>query len=258
MALFNKGSSKEDSENSQEWLVTYSDMVTLLLTFFILLFSMSVLDEQKFEKIVVSLRSAFMYNQTSGDMFQQNSGSNISKTTQDFNPDDLEDYNITDYEDVIVTEVNPEEQEKLKEIKERVNKAIAELDMTDNVNVIEGKYTLTVRFDSMVLFDVGSAEIKLAGKEVLLRLGNLFNDMDNSIAIEGHTDNYPIRSAFFPSNWELSTKRATNVVRLLIDESGFDPAKLSATGHSEYKPIRGNDTPTGRQKNRRIDIVIEK
>ena len=258
MALFNKGSSKEDSGNSQEWLVTYSDMVTLLLTFFILLFSMSILDEQKFEQIVVSLRSALMYNQASGEMLQHNYGKNVSRTTEDYNPDDLEDYNITDYEDIEEPEVDPEEQEELKEIKERVEKAIAELDMTDNVNVIEGKYTLTVRFDSMVLFDVGSAEIKLSGEKVLLNIGKIFNDMDNNIAIEGHTDNSPIRSAFFPSNWELSTKRATNVVRFLIDETSFDPAKLSATGHGEYKPIAGNDTPTGRQKNRRIDIVIEK
>jgi chemotaxis protein MotB len=115
---------------------------------------------------------------------------------------------------------------------------------------------LVVRFADQVFFDLGKADLKPEAIEILTRLGPLLKDIPNPIRIEGHTDNLPISTARFPSNWELSTHRATSVIRYLVEELGFSPDKLSAAGYGEYRPIADNETPAGRALNRRVDIVI--
>ena len=132
------------------------------------------------------------------------------------------------------------------------------MELDDYVKVIDEKTHLTLRIDSVILFDLGKADIKDSGKEALQKIGELLKELDNGAVIQGHTDNLPINTLLFPTNWELSTKRATNVVLFLIAESGVDPTKLTATGNGEFRPIAPNDTEENRQKNRRIDIVIEK
>lgn len=113
-----------------------------------------------------------------------------------------------------------------------------------------------VRFADQVFFDLGKADLKPEAVEILNRLGPILKGIPNPIRIEGHTDNLPINTAQFPSNWELSTYRATRVIRYFIEELGFSPDKLSAAGYGEYRPIADNDTPEGRSLNRRVDIVI--
>jgi chemotaxis protein MotB len=110
----------------------------------------------------------------------------------------------------------------------------------------------------LILFDLGSADIKIDGRNVLKKLGVMLKNLDNEIVIQGHTDNIPINTEIYPTNWELSTKRATNVVLFLIDECGLDPTKLTASGNGEFRPIAPNNSEINRQKNRRIDIVIKK
>jgi len=112
--------------------------------------------------------------------------------------------------------------------------------------------------NSQVLFESGSAEILSEGKRTLDALGKSLIPLENEILIQGHTDNVPINTPLFPSNWELSTKRATNVVVYLIESLNLDPSKLTATGNGEYRPIGDNNTAEGRQKNRRIEIMILK
>jgi chemotaxis protein MotB len=115
---------------------------------------------------------------------------------------------------------------------------------------------LIVRFAEQVFFDLGEAALKPEALEVLKTLAGTLKTLPNPLRVEGHTDNWPISTARFPSNWELSVHRATNVVRFLIEEEGFDPNKLSVAGYSEYRPIRPNDTAEDRAMNRRVDIVI--
>jgi chemotaxis protein MotB len=103
---------------------------------------------------------------------------------------------------------------------------------------------------------LGKADIKDSGKEVLDRLSTLLAELGNDILIQGHADDLPINTVLFPSNWELSTKRATNVVKYLVDFCNLPPEKLTATGNGEFRPIKPNDTPENRQENRRVDIVI--
>jgi flagellar motor protein MotB len=108
------------------------------------------------------------------------------------------------------------------------------------------------------IYESGSAEILSEGKRTLDALGKSLIPLENEILIQGHTDNVPINTPLFPSNWELSTKRATNVVVYLIESLNLDPSKLTATGNGEYRPIGDNNTAEGRQKNRRIEIMILK
>lgn len=163
-------------------------------------------------------------------------------------------------------------QEKQKALEEK-EKAIAELKGTYNklvnelqeeikkgeIEVTQLRDKLTLSMVEKILFDSGSADIKKEGKKVLDRVVEILKNVkDRQINIEGHTDNVPISPRLaqkFPTNWELSTARATNVVRYL-QEKGIDPALLSATGYAEYRPVAPNDTEEGRAKNRRIEIVL--
>jgi chemotaxis protein MotB len=128
------------------------------------------------------------------------------------------------------------------------------------VQITEMKNRLTMTMVDKILFPSGSADISKAGKTVLDKVVSILKDVkDKRIQIEGHTDNVPIVSVLkkrFPTNWELSTARATEVVRYLQEEGGLDPRLLSATGYAEYQPVASNDTDEGKSKNRRIEIVL--
>ena len=107
-----------------------------------------------------------------------------------------------------------------------------------------------------ILFEPGSAQIKQDAKDVLVEIGNIVKDVHNYVRVEGNTDDVPMNTPQFPSNWELSVIRATEVVKLLISESGVSPGKISAVGYGEYRPSVPNTTAENRSKNRKVDIVI--
>jgi chemotaxis protein MotB len=151
------------------------------------------------------------------------------------------------------------EQEKLslEELRDSLKQEIEAKEV--KITELEGR--LTVNLMDKVLFDSGKAEVKKVGRDVLSKIaGNLLNKYpDRAVLVEGHTDNVPIGSelrARFPTNWELSTARATAAVRYLQDHGGVSPERLSAIGYSEYRPIASNDTEEGRAKNRRIEIIL--
>lgn len=128
------------------------------------------------------------------------------------------------------------------------------------IKVTQIRDRLTVNLVEKILFDSGKAEVKTQGREVLKKVGNILKDVkDKDIRIEGYTDNVPIKGTLrqkFPTNWELSTQRATNVLHFLQDEAGVDGTRLAAVGYGEFRPIAANDTPEGRAENRRIEIVL--
>lgn len=254
------------SEGAPEWMTTYSDLVTLLMCFFVLLFSMAVIDKQKFVEVANSLRSSFQEINSGGDKFDSSSGdvlmSLLEEKKAQKDATDNSENTIKAKEDDDKKENEKVKQnenaEKLEKMKNELQASIKDLQLGSYVKVIEEKTTVTLRIDSAILFESGSADIKESGKEVLKKAGLLLKQIDNQIFVQGHTDNVPIYTHLFPTNWELSTKRAVNVVMFLIDSSGMDPHKLTATGNGEFKPIAPNDNEVNRQKNRRIDIVIVK
>lgn len=254
---------EEKSQGAPEWMVTYSDMVTLLLCFFVLLYSMAVIDQQKFEQVAESLRNAFL--SSGGEIFEHNSGKDVMDMLNDSDESSLNDSNIEDgnnlddnLDDDLAAKLEAEKKQKMEEFIEEIKEYIDEMDLDEHVKVIEEEEQVILRIDSVILFDLGKADIKESGKDTLRDVGKLLKEIDTEVVVQGHTDNLPINTTLFPTNWELSTKRATNVVLFLVEESNLDPHKLTATGNGEFRPIAPNDTPENRQKNRRVDIVVAK
>lgn len=220
---------RDDSASSGSWLTTYSDMMSLLLAFFVLLFSFSSIDEHRFASIISA--------------FQNYMGILHEGTGQLNQPGPLP----FDYSDV--------GQRQLQELFEVLSELV-EAEGLSGVELELEERGLIVRFAEQVFFDLGEATLKPEAVEVLRTLAGTLRALPNPLRVEGHTDDWPISTARFPSNWELSVHRATNVIRFLVEEEGFDPQKLSAAGYSEYRPIRPNDTAENRAMNRRVDIVI--
>ena len=270
MALNRKSKTEDAPEGPAEWLLTYSDLVTLLLTFFVLLFSMATIDKQKFIEIANSLRSAFQFN-SNGEQLNVNKGKDLinliernnsvddDSTSETNNDPSMRKEQIVENDIKEIVEIAEAiKAQKLQEVKKKIEEAIEKLQLEEYIAIVEEKHSLILRISSVILFDLGSAGIKPYGVEILEKLGGFLSELDNDIMIQGHTCDLPINTKEFPSNWELSTKRATNVAKFFIEKCGLKPTKLGATGFAEFRPLKPNDGEANRQQNRRIDIVIDK
>lgn len=259
-----KKRSGESLEFGGNWLTTYSDLVTNMLCFFVMLFSMSVIDTEKFNNFSNSIRNSFIgVSSNGGNLLYSNMGKRI--LTVDFvNPDDTgekiadnERY-VENADKIILDDKEKIKKERYEKVKEQLEENFSDLGISDLIDIIEEDDYLIVRLNEQILFKPGSAEILEEGKKTLDVLGESLKALDNDIIVEGHTDTVPIHTPLFPTNWELSTKRATNVVLYLVNEVGIDPSKLTASGCGEYRPIADNSTTEGRSKNRRVEFKIIK
>lgn len=234
---------KIKKENSERWLLTYSDLITLLMIFFVIMYSMSNVDRKKYDSLVTSLNNSL---NPSFSIVNGNSTNSIIDITPIIN----ENSNITSSSSSVES-LSPTQaiEQELKDYLESHN-------LTNQVNLHIEPHGLILSLNENIFFESGKAEIQSAYKKNLLEISNILSKFDNNVSIEGHTDNVPIHNNQFSSNWELAAVRATNVVHLLIDEGHINPNKLSATSYGEYHPIASNDTVEGRSKNRRIDIVL--
>ncbi|WP_408954543.1 flagellar motor protein MotB [Natroniella sp. ANB-PHB2] len=224
-----RGQDKKDS--SDGWLTTYGDMMTLLLAFFVLLYSFAEVDVQKFEMAIQGFQ---------GSLGIMDGGRTISRSEL--------------IEAGMITEELGAEQ--MSDFYEQIASFIAEEGLEDDIRLEITDRGLTIHFTGKVLFPLGEAEIRESAYDILERIAGFMKTIPNDVAVEGHTDNLPISNSRFPSNWELSTTRATNVVRYFIEEQKITPERLFAAGYSKYKPIKANDTPENRELNRRVDIII--
>ncbi len=225
---------EEAKKGAPEWLATYGDMMTLCLCFFVLLFSFSTIDAQKFKAVAESLQ---------GSLGVFESGPTLSVIP-----------NVNEYP----SDIPVDEEIDYNELYQEIKKILDEKGLQNSVTLVLNERGLLIRFLDNVLFPSGSAELKAESKEIIDMLSDVVKKNNNSVRVEGHTDNIPIRTGKFPSNWELSTTRAVNVVKYFIEIKGIAPDKLSAAGYGEYHPIEKNDNAGGREKNRRVDIVILK
>src|SRR5690606_33806152 len=133
---------------------------------------------------------------------------------------------------------------------------VQEEGLSDQVELELTERGLVVRLTGTILYDIGKAELRPEGKNLLDEIAGLIIDIPNNIMVEGHTDNWPSNTDQFPSNWELSTARATNVVKYFMEHTALEPRRLMAAGYSEYRPLYDNDTVEHRSRNRRVEIVI--
>ncbi|WHH58942.1 OmpA family protein [Petroclostridium sp. X23] len=242
----------EAKKGSPEWMNTYGDMVTLLLTFFVLLFAMSTIDTQKFEQIIKSIQGSLGINYGATSVTKE-----TLATEGDDNYPELDDFvnNVTTPGGMSDISQDAQDMEKLFfELKTYIDKN----NLGDSVEITKEKPGLLIRFKDNVLFDSGKADLKADAKNILKYIAGMLNAVSKDIRVEGHTDNLPIRTSQFQDNWDLSAKRATNVLRYFIEEGDIEPTRLSAVGYGEYHPVAENSTEIGRRQNRRVDIVILK
>ncbi len=221
----------EGFPGSPAWMTTYGDMVTLLLTFFILMFAMSTVNEQKFMQAALSLQNAL-------GVLPKNIGV------------------VGELSPAIGTTGASFERIDMLESMEQIAEMFQEEALEDVATVeVTGPGEVLIRMGDEVLFDPGESELKSQALRVLRGITNSIQGKTESVYVEGHTDNVPISTPEFPSNWELSSARALRVLRLL-EEMGVPPAQLAAVGHSQHVPIESNESLEGRARNRRVELWI--
>lgn len=233
---------KAKSSGAPAWMATYSDLMSLLLTFFVLLFSMSSVSEEQFKAVAEPLRVALAGS--SNDSILEDNGSTIS---------DLNTTEVEDSESVESTNVIPQE---VQELYETANKYMAENGIESDLTISRDTEGVYIDIQESILFTSGNADITASGEETLSKLSGLFDLFDNKIVVEGYTDNVPINNSKFSSNWELSTGRAVSVLRYLSEERGVSPNRLAAKGYGEHSPQVANDSDENRALNRRVNVII--
>lgn len=230
---------KDSDEFTTSWLDTYADTITLLMTFFVLLYSMSTVDAQKTKQISNAF-NVVMKGQ-SGDTILQY---------------DLYNGKVplvggeSSYEDM--SEKSGGETSTYQEVKEFVNKN----DLSSTVSITEDERGIILQLRDNILFETGQANLKQESVAVLDKINVLISTLPNSIIIEGHTDNVPIKTNQFDSNWELSATRATKVLRYFTEAKGQNPTRFSAIGYGETRPLVQNTSVENKAQNRRVNILI--
>lgn len=249
---------EEEAENAERWLLTYADMITLLMVLFIVMFAISQVDQAKFAKLHDGLAKEF-----GARTIVVPGGTGVLDGSKDPHQTDneagtpiasiLDQPTDTTQKDAAMRA----ELSKLEEARRQITTALREhgLENSARLEISERGLVVTIVTDE-VLFETGRAELRPLGAPVLDTIAPVLATLPNRISVEGHTDNVPIHGGRFPSNWELSAERATTVVRYLIDTHEVAPARLSSTGYAEQQPLATNDTLEGRSKNRRVEIVV--
>lgn len=243
----------EKPPNHERWLVSYGDLLTLLFAVFVTMYAMSQSDKKKIEEVSASYKKAFGVTTgvPPGKPSIINQEEIISIPTVHSSPHSVELAKKIDGSEKIYASTK-----EFKDILKNIEKFLQAKNAADQVNIEVTKWGLVISLNEAGFFDSGSATIKPSSYEILSKIAESISLYSNSISLEGHTDNIPIRSKTFQSNWELSTARATNLAHLFIDRCSFSPQKITVIGHSEFRPIADNGTEEGRRRNRRVDIVL--
>ena len=236
---------RESHAHHERWLVSYADFITLLFAFFVVLYASSQMDRKKVVQVSAAIKGAFeqlgAFSGNAGDVHAQSPmapGATLAQAAQSGPA-------VTD---------NPFPD--VNELKRALQDALGEQIQKHEIEIHATPEGLVVSLREVGFFNSGDATLLEEGRATLTRIAGVLNEKGFQVRVEGNTDNVPIHTGRFKSNWELSTARATEVVALLVEQHGFDPALISAAGYSEYRPAASNSTEEGRKQNRRVDLVI--
>jgi len=229
----------------ESWLIPYADMLTLVLALFIVMFAMSEIDKVKLQQMSSQFSAIFS---SGGGITMQSGNSSIGTTPLPVSPT----YN--DASGAIDSKTSEDNQ--MKTIKETLEKEMKANGFSDNINIILDADGLNISIESAILFEPGSGEVVKTIQPPLLEICNSLQRFDNEIIVAGYTDNVPIRTPQFRSNWDLSAIRAINVMNFMVENGKLNPKLLSIRAYGEYKPKYSNATESGRTKNRRVEIFI--
>jgi chemotaxis protein MotB len=223
--------------------VSYADFITLLFAFFVVMFAVSQVDTKKMGRFTQSFHDALEWQvvqQAGGrpgggkdviEVMPSFSNANVAKRARDF-------------------------EEVKSSIRRGLAKRLGHARMLEGLNILEVHGELVLRLPEKLMFDRGESILRTEGGEALIAIAEELTDRPVRIRVEGHSDSTPIRTARFPSNWELSQSRAMAVVRFFLEDGKIAPARLAAAGYGEYHPIAGNDSVEGKAQNRRVDLIV--
>jgi chemotaxis protein MotB len=228
----------EHQENHERWLISYADLITLLFAFFVVMYAISVVNEGKYKVFSVAI----------GDAFGQKDKVTAIDDVQPMFP-------LPNALQKRRAEALVKERQSLTRLASDLSSTLAPLVKEGKVRVTQSSRGVTVEINASVLFDPGEAVLMPESREALTALAVLLKDDNHAVQVEGHTDVTPISNALFPSNWELSSVRASSVVRLFV-ENGVAAGRLTAVGHGANIPVASNDTPEGKARNRRVSVSI--
>jgi len=227
----NGGNDEGGGGGAPAWMVTYGDLMSLLLTFFVLIVSFSSIELIKFQKALGSLKGAL------GILPKQQS--------------------VIFQKEPIIPLLSDYNERRIRKAATELRELIKKQGIDDKVKLEVTDKGILVRIDSPILFELGSADLKPEAFPILNKVIEMTRNWPNEIRIEGHTDDLPIHTDKFPSNWELSTARALSVLKYFLKKGNVEPERLSAAGYGEYHPLVPNTSPENRAKNRRVEIYIE-
>ncbi|MCU7497128.1 MAG: OmpA family protein [Ignavibacteria bacterium] len=216
----------QEEGDKDRYLITYADLITLLLGLFIILYAISNIDTQKYHKLMKAVGSTFgIETGISSGLESKNFALNKAHQTAGG-------------------------------LKNKLQNLLDENKLNNSIRLDENERGITIHILDDILFPSGTSELNDSSRTILMKIAALLKNLPNDIRVEGHTDNIPISSPSYPSNWHLSVSRALNTAYHLIKNEGLSPDKVSIVGYSEYRPVTTNSTLEGRRSNRRVDIVI--
>lgn len=235
---------RAEHDNHERWMVSYADFITLLFAFFVVMYGISSVNEGKYKVFSVAVNRAFGANGKAGE------GGGIQLTEQE-----IFFKSLVDRRNARLAEMQRKQNERMQNLANNLNATLAAFVKNGQMNVSQTGRGVELEINASALFNQGEADIQPEARKTLADAAKVLTGNDYAIEVEGHTDNLPISTAKFPSNWELSSARASSVVRLFI-EQGIVSKRLKAVGAADNFPVVPNDTPEGRARNRRVTITV--
>jgi chemotaxis protein MotB len=242
--------------NHERWLVSYADFITLLFAFFVVMFAASNSDQKKAGQVAQAVQVAFREMaifSPSGKVVPLYDSGGLPADTQTVIGNTNSAFEATEF---VSGKSGLTGRPAMKEVKSELETMLQNEIKSNSVRLTQDSRGLTISLAEAGFFDSGLAVMPPKALAIIDRIASQLQPLEYGLRVEGHTDNTPIHTAQFPSNWELSTARATFLLQYLISTSKLPPARLSAVGYGEYRPVAPNTTPEGRAANRRVDLVV--
>lgn len=243
--------SQEDLHNKERWLISYADFITLLFAFFVVMYSVSSVNQGKYKVLSETLTGVFNAPQRSINPIEVGEQPAVAAPSDDVIPPPVAEAHSNPQQDAEARSeaLRAMADQLALEFDDLINRGVVTLETNDR--------WLALNLPNSLLFSSGDAEPHYDAFDVIRKIASVLRDRDNAVKVEGFTDNQPISTSRFPSNWELSSARAAAVVRMLTME-GVEPERLAAVGYGRFQPVARNDTDEGRRRNRRVVLLISR
>ncbi|MET3550064.1 chemotaxis protein MotB [Paenibacillus favisporus] len=238
----------------ESWLLPYADLLTLLLALFIVLYSMSATDAKKFEEMSQAFNNALS---TGNGVLNFRSNLPMDKNMDQGKKDSQESIVTNNNDKKQKAQLAKQEQEDLEKLKQQLDQYIKTNGLTNQLDTKLNQSQLTITISDNALFASGSAQVKPESRQLALAISSMLQQFPTyDVVVSGHTDNMPISNSEYASNWDLSSNRALNFLKILLTNKQLNPAKFTSTAFGEFRPVASNNTAAGRAKNRRVEVSI--